>query len=68
MQSDITVSRLQSHITQSCIAYVCYVDVSRASNLAGMECIIVKSNSFGRSHALSFQIDVGTTVHAFMHW
>jgi hypothetical protein len=39
-----------------------------APDLISMECSIVKNNSFGRLHAHSFQIDVGNTVHAFMHW
>jgi hypothetical protein len=39
-----------------------------AVDLTVMECSIVKNNSFGRLHAVSFQIDVGTTVDAFLHW
>jgi hypothetical protein len=42
--------------------------MSLALYVTEVECGLVKSNSFGRLHALSFRIDVGATVHAFVHW
>jgi len=35
--------------------------------MAEVECVVVKSDSFGRLHASPFRIDVGFIVHAYMH-